>query len=130
MYWFHILSTPLTRRAIGLARPLEEHDEISYGGAVAARSPRRDARQSRVARDAAERAAARGQASIYLLTAKAAVAAFTIADAVRPESRVHIASPLPRDVRFPAFRWHPADHPLTPALRRIVIIGHHWVNAD
>jgi Cu2+-exporting ATPase len=37
--------------------------------------------------DAAERAAARGQASIYLLTSKAAVAAFTIADAVRPESR-------------------------------------------
>ena len=38
-------------------------------------------------RDAADRAAARGQASIYLLTPKAAVAAFTIADAVRPESR-------------------------------------------
>ena len=30
-------------------------------------------------------AAERGQASIYLLTPKAAVAAFTIADAVRPE---------------------------------------------
>jgi P-type Cu2+ transporter len=38
-------------------------------------------------REAAERAAARGQASIYLLTQKAAVAAFTVADAVRPESR-------------------------------------------
>ncbi len=38
-------------------------------------------------RDAAERAAARGQASIYLLTSKAAVAAFTVADAVRRESR-------------------------------------------
>jgi P-type Cu2+ transporter len=38
-------------------------------------------------RDAAERAAARGQASIYLLTPQAAVAAFTVADAVRPESR-------------------------------------------
>ena len=37
--------------------------------------------------EAADRAAARGQASIYLLTPKAAVAAFTIADAVRPESR-------------------------------------------
>ena len=36
---------------------------------------------------AAERAAMRGQASIYLLTSKAAVAAFMIADAVRPESR-------------------------------------------
>ncbi len=36
--------------------------------------------------EAAGRAAARGQASIYLLTRKAAVA-FTIADAVRPESR-------------------------------------------
>ena len=38
-------------------------------------------------RDAAERAEARGQASIYLLTSKAAVAAFAVADAVRPESR-------------------------------------------
>jgi Cu2+-exporting ATPase len=38
-------------------------------------------------RDAADRAAARGQASIYLLTSKAPVAAFTVADAVRPESR-------------------------------------------
>jgi Cu2+-exporting ATPase len=38
-------------------------------------------------REAADRAAARGQASIYLLTTKAAVAAFAIADAVRPESR-------------------------------------------
>lgn len=38
-------------------------------------------------REAAERAAARGQASIFLLTSKAVVAAFTVADAVRPESR-------------------------------------------
>ena len=38
-------------------------------------------------REAADRAAARGQASVYLLTSKAAVAAFTVADAVRPESR-------------------------------------------
>jgi Cu2+-exporting ATPase len=38
-------------------------------------------------RQAADRAAARGQASIDLLTSTAAVAAFTIADAVRPESR-------------------------------------------
>ena len=37
--------------------------------------------------EAADRAAARGQASVYLLTSKAAVAAFTVADAVRPESR-------------------------------------------
>jgi P-type Cu2+ transporter len=36
--------------------------------------------------EAADRAAKRGQASIYLLTPKAAVAAFTIADAVRSES--------------------------------------------
>ena len=42
---------------------------------------------SAAVREAAERAAIRGQASIYLLTSKAAVAAFTIADAVRPESR-------------------------------------------
>ena len=38
-------------------------------------------------REAADRAAGRGQASVYLLTSKAAVAAFTVADAVRPESR-------------------------------------------
>jgi Cu2+-exporting ATPase len=38
-------------------------------------------------REAADRAAARGQASIYLLTSTSAVAAFTVADAVRPESR-------------------------------------------
>jgi P-type Cu2+ transporter len=38
-------------------------------------------------REAADQAAARGQASVYLLTSKAAVAAFTVADAVRPESR-------------------------------------------
>jgi Cu2+-exporting ATPase len=37
-------------------------------------------------REAADRAAERGQASIYLLTSQAAVAAFTIADAVRSES--------------------------------------------
>jgi Cu2+-exporting ATPase len=36
--------------------------------------------------EAVDRAAARGQASVYLLTSKAAVAAFTVADAVRPES--------------------------------------------
>ena len=38
-------------------------------------------------REAVDRAAARGQASIYLLTPTTAVAAFTVADAVRPESR-------------------------------------------
>jgi Cu2+-exporting ATPase len=38
-------------------------------------------------RDAAERAAERGQASVYLLTSTSALAAFTVADAVRPESR-------------------------------------------
>jgi len=38
-------------------------------------------------REAADRAAARGQASVYLLTSEAAVAAFTVADAVRSESR-------------------------------------------
>jgi Cu2+-exporting ATPase len=38
-------------------------------------------------REAADRAAGRGQASIYLLTSTAAVAAFTVADVVRPESR-------------------------------------------
>ncbi len=38
-------------------------------------------------RQAADRAAGRGQASVYLLTSKAAVAVFAVADAVRPESR-------------------------------------------
>ncbi len=38
-------------------------------------------------RDAAERAASRGQAAVYLLTATNAVAGFAVADAVRPESR-------------------------------------------
>jgi Cu2+-exporting ATPase len=37
--------------------------------------------------EAADRAAARGQASVYLLTATDAIAAFTVADAVRAESR-------------------------------------------
>ena len=38
-------------------------------------------------KEAADAAAARGHASIYLLTSTAAIAAFTVADAVRPESR-------------------------------------------
>jgi Cu2+-exporting ATPase len=38
-------------------------------------------------RNAAERAASRGQAAVYLLTATKAIAAFAVADAVRPESR-------------------------------------------
>jgi P-type Cu2+ transporter len=38
-------------------------------------------------REAADRAAARGQASVYLLTSTNAVAAFAVADPVRPESR-------------------------------------------
>ena len=38
-------------------------------------------------REAADRAASRGQASIYLLSAADAIAVFAIADAVRPESR-------------------------------------------
>lgn len=37
--------------------------------------------------EAVARAAARGQAAVYLLTSTTAVAAFTVADAVRPESR-------------------------------------------
>jgi Cu2+-exporting ATPase len=37
--------------------------------------------------DAANRAASRGQAAVYLLTSTSAVAAFAVADAVRPESR-------------------------------------------
>src|SRR5690606_2037878 len=42
-------------------------------------------------RHAAEQAAARGQASIYLLTRSVALAAFDVADAVRPESREAVA---------------------------------------
>jgi Cu2+-exporting ATPase len=42
-------------------------------------------------REAADRAAARGQASVYLLSQTAALAAFTVADAVRPESREAVA---------------------------------------
>jgi Cu2+-exporting ATPase len=38
-------------------------------------------------REAGDRAAARGQAVVYLLTSTSAVAAFAVADAVRPESR-------------------------------------------
>jgi Cu2+-exporting ATPase len=38
-------------------------------------------------RDAAERAASRGQAAVYLLTSTKAIAAVAVADAVRPESR-------------------------------------------
>jgi len=38
-------------------------------------------------REAAERAAARGQASVHLLTPTQALAAFAVADGVRPESR-------------------------------------------
>jgi Cu2+-exporting ATPase len=38
-------------------------------------------------RNAADRAASRGQASVYLLTSTSALAAFAVADAVRPESR-------------------------------------------
>jgi Cu2+-exporting ATPase len=39
------------------------------------------------AREAADRAASRGQASVYLLTSTSALAAFAVAYAVRPESR-------------------------------------------
>ena len=38
-------------------------------------------------REAADRAASRGQASVYLLTSTSAIAVFAVADAVRPESR-------------------------------------------
>ena len=38
-------------------------------------------------RDAADRAASRGQASVYLLTSTRAIAAFAVADAMRAESR-------------------------------------------
>src|SRR5690606_21745084 len=63
--------------------------ELFMGGPAMLR--RRDVTPSAPVRHAAEQAAARGQASIYLLTRSAALAAFAVADAVRPESREAVA---------------------------------------
>ena len=58
---------------------------VRHGRPGDAEAPRDHA--AAAVRAAADRAAARGQASVYLLTSTSAVAAFAVADAVRPESR-------------------------------------------
>jgi Cu2+-exporting ATPase len=66
-------------------RAVVEGQELFMGGPAMLR--RLNVTPAKTVREAAERAAARGQASVYLLTATSAVAAFAVADAVRPESR-------------------------------------------
>ncbi|HYN09779.1 MAG TPA: heavy metal translocating P-type ATPase [Vicinamibacterales bacterium] len=66
-------------------RAIVEGKELSMGGP--AMLTRLALAPAAAVREAADRAAARGQASVYLLTPTNAVAAFTVADAVRPESR-------------------------------------------
>ena len=66
-------------------RAIVEGQELFMGGPAMLR--RLDVTPATTVREAAERAAARGQASVYLLTSTSAVAAFAVADAVRPESR-------------------------------------------
>jgi Cu2+-exporting ATPase len=66
-------------------RAVVDGQEYYMGGPAMLR--RRGVTPDAKVRDAAEAAASRGQASIYLLTGKNAVAAFAVADAVRPESR-------------------------------------------
>jgi Cu2+-exporting ATPase len=66
-------------------RAVVEGQELFMGGPAMLR--RLNVTPAKTVREAAERAAARGQASVYLLTSTSAVAAFAVADAVRPESR-------------------------------------------
>ena len=66
-------------------RAVVEGREFYMGGPAMLR--RLNVTPTAAVREAADRAASRGQASVYLLTPDAAVAAFTVADAVRPESR-------------------------------------------
>ena len=66
-------------------RAVVEGRELFMGGPAMLR--RLDVMPAATVREAAERAAARGQASVYLLTSTSAIAAFAVADAVRPESR-------------------------------------------
>ncbi len=66
-------------------RAVVEGKEFYMGGPAMLR--RLNVMPSANVREAADRAAARGQASIYLLTSTTAIAAFGVADAVRPESR-------------------------------------------
>jgi len=66
-------------------RAVVEGREFYMGGPAMLR--RLNVTPATTVREAAERAASRGQASVYLLTSTSAVAAFTVADAVREESR-------------------------------------------
>ena len=66
-------------------RAVVEGRELFMGGPAMLR--RLNVMPATTVREAAERAAARGQASVYLLTSTSAIAAFAVADAVRPESR-------------------------------------------
>ncbi len=70
-------------------RAVVDDRELFMGGPAMLR--RLGVAPSAPVRHAAEQAAARGQASIYLLTRSAALAAFAVADAVRPESREAVA---------------------------------------
>ncbi len=66
-------------------RAIVEGQEFHMGGPAMLR--RLNVAPAAAVREAAERAASRGQASVYLLSSTSAVAAFTVADAVREESR-------------------------------------------
>jgi P-type Cu2+ transporter len=66
-------------------RAVVDGKELYMGGPAMLR--RLNVAPSVAVREAAQRAATRGQASVYLLTSTSALAAFVVADAVRPESR-------------------------------------------
>ena len=66
-------------------RAVVEGREFYMGGPAMLR--RLNVTPAAAVRDAADRAASRGQASVYLLTSTSALAAFAVADAVRSESR-------------------------------------------
>ena len=66
-------------------RAVVEGREFYMGGPAMLR--RLNVTPATTVREAAELAASRGQASVYLLTSTSALAAFTVADAVREESR-------------------------------------------
>jgi Cu2+-exporting ATPase len=70
------------------ARALVDGTEFYVGGPAMLR--RLSITPAAALRDAADRAALHGQASVYLLTSTTAVAAFAVADALRPESRAAI----------------------------------------
>ena len=66
-------------------RAVVEDKEFFMGGPAMLK--RLNVTPATAVREAADRAASRGQASVYLLTSTSAIAAFAVADAVRPESR-------------------------------------------